>query len=303
MTGNFDITIQSSSGEVTFYGSKWQDDGTENVTGYQTPLDGLGDPGRRVTSTVKSGADGGLAVASDMFYEMRQISLDAFAMCDTNDAINDVTSGIRAAMPIREQVLLLVTTPQGTRYGAKAIITKCAPSVVYSRNTKLLRDYSIEILAPDPSWYDYTSDNLNQIALNKSVPGGLIWGATGLSWTSSGLPWSSGSGSTVVVNTGTEIVFPTITITGIVHNPIITNVTTGLAFQLSITTSSTSDVIAIDMDSEVVTLNGATIMNNISTENWWGLMVGNNTIDYNSSTSDDTAQVVLSWRNRYMEII
>lgn len=302
MTGNYDITIQSTEGSVTFYGSRVGSNGERRTTGYAAPLNGLGDPGRRTTSTVKSGADGGLVAPSDQQYDMRQLSLDAFAMSSTATDIELLTASIRAAMPIRETVLVLVTTPQGRQYGANMLVTRCAPSLVYANREMLLRDYTIELLGADPAWYDYTNGTMNTALINKIVPGGIQWTATGALWGSTGLPWTSGIGNTTIVNTGSETVYPTITITGTVHNPIITNVTTSLAFQLNITTS-TSDVIVIDMDGETVTLNGTTIMNNITTKNWWGLMVGNNTINYNSSTTDDTAQVVMTWRNRYMEII
>lgn len=301
MTGNYDITFRSLAGEITFYGSKRGSDGILRSTGYTPPLEGLGDPGRRTTTTVKSGADGGIVVPSDQQYDMRQIPLDAFAMCDSIEDIEQVTANIRAAMPIRENILLLVKAPSGNTFGSNVVVTKCSPSIVYSDGARLLRDYAIEAVAADPYWYDYNQDGINSVALNKLVPGGLQWTSTGAQWSSTGLPWTSGSGNETVANTGDEDVYPLITITGVTHNPVITNISTGLAFQLGISTTAT-DVIEIDMDAETVTLNGGPIMNNITTKNWWALTPGNNTIGYDSASIDDSAQVVLSWRNRYMEV-
>ncbi len=300
---NFDVTIKSSNGEITFWGSRRNSDGSLNKIGYNPPMDGLGEPGRRTTTSTKSGADGGLVVSTDQQYDIRTITMDAWAICETYDEIRTLESKLASSMPIRQMVDVYVDTPLNQRLGCKALVTKASPSVPYSKGGILVMDISIELIAPDPYFLDYTSGSAFSVKLHKASAGGLLWNASGLAWSASELPWSAGSGDNLVVNTGQEDVYPRIYIRGTVHNPEIANVGQDKAVRLNLTTSSDDEVI-LDLSDEIATLNGANIRFNINdASEWWSLTPGNNTISYKSDSVNDDAEIELVYYPRYARAI
>lgn len=299
---NFDVTIQADSGDsITFYGSRIGGGGEIRQIGYQS-IDGLGEPDRRTTVTTKSGADGGLVVASDQQYDSRIVSLEAFAMLESMNGLNEFRASLRKALPIRENVLVLVSAPSGTTYGARAVVSNNKTSLVYSRKPRLLLDLDIDLTCPDPYWQDYSAENPNKVIINKVISGGLVWSESSLDWTTDGLVWSEGANRPTATNSGTETVYPVITITGATTNPVISNLTTGESIKVPLALTD-GDVFEIDMNEETLKLNGSNVSNTIVDAAWWGLIVGVNQLQYTSSSDTDPAEVVLTWRDRYMEAI
>lgn len=297
---NYDLTIVSSKGSITFFGQKIGSKSTENPTGYSSSLDFLGLPKLRSTTQPKMNADGGLMVATDQNLDARTPSIDAWAICRNNEEKIAILDSFRKSFPIRENVMLFVSTPDGKKFGLQCGILTATSDVKFSDGKNIVIDFAIDLFAGDPFWRDYTFESPNEVPINKQVSGGLQWTSAGLAWLSDGLHWSSGSGNTVIVNGGAETVYPTITIDGVVHNPSIQNIDTGQTFSLNISTND-SDKIVIDMDNETVTLNGSNITNNISSGDWWGLKPGNTQIGYTTANGNDTASVMASWRDLFTE--
>lgn len=299
---NFDVTIQTDDGDsITFYGSKIGDGGEIRQVGYQS-IDGLGEPDRRTTVTTKSGADGGLVVASDQQYDSRIISLEAFAMLESADSLSEFRANLRKALPIRQTVLVLIAAPSGTTYGARAVVSNNKASLVYSRKPRLLLDIDIDLTCPDPYWQDYSAEYPNKVIIAKAIAGGLIWDETYLEWTDDWLVWSDGQGIPIATNNGTETVYPIITITGATTNPVIGNLTTGESIKVPLSLTE-DDVFEIDMNDETLKLNGSNMNNTIVDAAWWGLLPGLNQLQYTSNSDNDTASVVMTWRDRYVEAL
>lgn len=297
---NYDLKIQSSSGDaITFYGSKNSDDGRIQYLGYSS-ITGLGDPGRRTNSTVKSGADGGIVVAGDQQYSQRVISIDGFAVLKSNDDIRSTINALRLSMPIRQMVMAYVYAPSGMVYGIRAIVSTCTPKLVFSRGNNLVIDLDVDLTCPDPYWQDYQNNKPNLAIINKVKSGGLVWGEDGLHWDNEGLPWNTGGDVPTVTNNGSTTVYPVVTIRGATRNPVIGNLTTGESIKVPISLTN-SDVFVIDMDSETIELNGKNVSSALVDAGWWGLLPGINKLQYNSDSSNDTAVVEITWRDKYIE--
>lgn len=299
---NYDITLRNDSGnELTFWGSKVGDNGELHNIGYES-LDGIGEPERRTTSTVKSGADGGLVVATDQQYSPRTVSFDGFAFTESASQASEFTRQLQTVCPIREEVTLLVATPTGTVYGARGVVSTKKQKLVYSNGTAQVFDVDFDIICSDPFWQDYSTDHPNEVQINKVEEGGLRWLAAGLKWTGNGLAWSSGGDAPVAINRGAEIVYPIITIRGKTGNPVIGNLTTGESVRLPLSLTA-NDTLIIDMDAESITLNGGSLGGLVDTNDLWGLLPGNNMIQYSSDSSEDNALVTISWRDKYIEAV
>ena len=105
----------------------------------------------------------------------------------------------------------------------------------------------------------------------------------------------------VATNNGSDVVYPTITIAGVVTSPVISNLTTGESIRVPIALGA-DDTLEIDMDNESIKLNGHNTPSSLIIGSWWGLIPGVNRLQYTSNNQSDTAQVVVSWRNRYTEV-
>lgn len=299
---NYDITIRARSGdEVTFWGSKFDDEGNEPRRIGYSGLSGLGEPERRTTSTVKSGADGGLVVARDQQYSSRIVSFTGFVMTRSSEELTKYRRAIARAMPIREYVQIFIAAPSGDVYGAQAVVSRCKTELVHSDQSNTVMDFDVDLICPDPLWQDYSSSDANQVRVTKVKPGGLHWGKTGLNWGGSGLKWSSGGSVPVATNNGSDVVYPTITIAGVVTSPVISNLTTGESIRIPIALGA-DDTLEIDMDNESIKLNGHNTPSSSIVGSWWGLIPGVNRLQYTSNNQSDTAQVIVSWRNRYTEV-
>jgi phage-related protein len=120
----------------------------------------------------------------------------------------------------------------------------------------------------------------------------------------SSFPWTfplsfggGGGGSTTLTNNGTTTAYPTITLTGPVISPVITNSTTGQKIQLSLTLL-TGDTLVIDTRARTITQGGATnkIGAFVTGSTFWGLAPGENLITY-SANQYDTSTASFVWRD------
>jgi predicted phage tail component-like protein len=93
-----------------------------------------------------------------------------------------------------------------------------------------------------------------------------------------------------------------ITITGDVENPIITNETSGISSTLTISaavTSSGSDTLIIDSENYTVELNGTNILSGVSGD-FIELAVGENGLNFNAEYGGVTAEVTFSFLHRWI---
>lgn len=106
----------------------------------------------------------------------------------------------------------------------------------------------------------------------------------GVEWDADGAVWEEGqsSYSTVVVES-IDNIYPILTITGRTVNPVITDVTTGTIFQYNGTITE-SQVLKVDMMNKTATLNGTSVVGNVSGD-WLFLQPGNNKITYTADNA------------------
>jgi phage-related protein len=154
----------------------------------------------------------------------------------------------------------------------------------------------ITLFCPDPRYYDATATSL---VLTPSVMGGRIYNRTYNLTYPAYTPTSSGT----ITNAGWAITYPTITITGPIVNPVVTNVLTGQSLTVA-TTMVASDTLVLDLLNKAVTLNGSTARNLLTTSSqWFGIDTGSATINFTGNTGSFTPGVTtatITYRSAYV---
>jgi hypothetical protein len=255
------------------------------------PLAGLSLPNIRTSSGIYSGRDGGYVGAQ--FYDNRHITITGRAIATSTTLLETQRTTLQTAIRSKS-VTVTLTTNAGRSY------------IIYANllafDMPIMRDnfranFKIELLATDPVIYDNTGGTGQSATVQRFNAGGMNWP---LHWP---LNWGTGVGPTTVTNGGNTVVYPTVSLTGIMTNPIITNNTTGQVFKLTGLTTAAGDVVLIDLRAHTVTLNGGNIYNKVDlTSTWWGLAVGSNSIQLNTSSSSDTVVATVKWMSGYIGV-
>ena len=157
--------------------------------------------------------------------------------------------------------------------------------------------FKLSLVAPDPNIYDNSAGGALTASLSRQSAGGVTWPITWpITWTGAGAP-------TVIANSGNIVVYPTVTLTGVMTNPTITNSTVGQFFTLQGLTTVAGDVVVIDMLNRTVLLNGGSVLPYMtSASNWLPLLPGNNSMILSTTGSSDTVTGTLSWQAAYRGI-
>ena len=114
--------------------------------------------------------------------------------------------------------------------------------------------------------------------------------------------WDAGQMATNIDNMGEIDAYPIITITGKTTNPKITNLTTNEFVELDRTTTS-SDVLVIDMRERIITLNGVSIASSRTMDStWWKLAPGENKIVLESDSNTDVNYGAIKYKVGYRGI-
>lgn len=143
----------------------------------------------------------------------------------------------------------------------------------------------------DTTMFIVTSENKLGI-LSLSTEG---WAGGGVVWDNVGATWEEGTGGgpTTIDVESIDNVYPIVTITGPATDPQIADLTTNttLSYTGSITSSQT---LKIDMFNKIATLNGVSVLENISGD-WLYLKPGANRITYTPSNAD-APQATIWWQ-------
>ncbi len=276
---------------VTLNSLVFNDPTTGNGLYLDEPITGLGLPPVRTSSGNYSGRDGGYVGAQ--FYGSRLISLPGRIFANTTAQYEASRMAVEAALA-QATVTMLITTNAGAQYLVNAYFDSLdLPITRAAQNTT----FQITLIAPDPTVYDNSTGGGNSVTLTRSTGGGITWPIT---WP---ITWSGGAGATTVTNTGNVTIYPQITLNNVMSSPIITNTTTGQFFSLPSFTTSTGDVLVIDMLNRSVLLNGGSVLGfAATTSTWWPLIPGSNTISLTTGSSGDTVTGTVSWRSGYRGI-
>lgn len=102
-----------------------------------------------------------------------------------------------------------------------------------------------------------------------------------------------------MVNAGWATTYPTITITGPITNATLGNVTTGEYLNLSGTITNT-DTLIIDLQNRLITLNGVSARNLLSTGTWFDAPPGTSQYYLTGSTTSGLTTATVAWYNAYI---
>lgn len=255
-----------------------------------TSVKGLGKPTVRTATGNYSGRDGGWL--SSQFFSTRQIVISGEFNNKNCANLEARKQELIDALPIRESIPMFITNFSGKIYYSDVYFIDMQMDI----EGRTFAPFEITLLAPDPYLYD-AGDGIDPDSgyiiqtINKLVGGGYTFPYV--------LPvvWETGSTPTSVNNTSEFMIYPEITLTGTFTNPKFTNNTTGEFIRLGITTT-TGDVIKIDMKNRTVTLNGGSILP-LKTGSFWGLSTDINMIQMETDGGGDDCCAQLKYRIAY----
>jgi hypothetical protein len=187
--------------------------------------------------------------------------------------------------------LYFILPPSGEQFinaRVRALRTSVDPNYTYGMITS-----QVEFFCPDPNYYDST---LQTASLNVSNPPGRTYDRT------YNLVYGFGTYATTtnVVNNGWATTYPTITLNGPIVNPTLGNVTTGQYLNLSGTFSNT-DSLVIDLYNKIITLNGVSARNLLSTGQWFDAPPGTSQYYMTGlSTTIGLTAATVAWYNAYI---
>lgn len=188
--------------------------------------------------------------------------------------------------------------PDGTAIQRKRGFIVDAPTV--RELYQIYPEYHVALNFEDVNYYHYAEDEDGNETYNKSASiglsivtdGGLVWDELGVVWDSVGATWEGdgGGGPTTVSVDSIDDVYPVLTITGTAINPILTNITTGVSIQYTGTITA-SQTLKIDMLNRTATLNGTSVIRNVSGD-WMFFSPGNNRVTYSTDNTDAPAALI-----------
>lgn len=169
-------------------------------------------------------------------------------------------------------------------------------NIVESTRQGLVQDFRIVAKIKDPTIYD---EDLNQASTQAAAFGA----ATGTAIFPFKFPIVFGASTSSVSvdanNTGDLPAYPvSINIHGPVNSPKITNTATGEFIEVTVNLSTISNelVIAYDKDSLVVTLDGVSVINQVTAAStYWKLQPGSNVISLTGSSVSNNAHATVSY--------
>lgn len=254
-----------------------------------TGVSGLGAADIRSSSFLYSGRNGG--TITNQLYGFRNISVTGRIgkVAGTREQHRLDRSAMLSAAPIDTLIPVYITVFSGETYRVDCRVTDLKMEYLTGG---YMSEYLLQLTAPDPLFYSTDGGDVQHAIVNRTYDnGGYV--------TPYVLPviWDSGGAPTIVTNSGNAMVYPVLEIHDTAHDPILTNQATGEQFALSINTND-GDVLVIDMLNRTVKLNGSDVIGNmVAGSTWWGLLVGDNPIRFDTDTALDNGYVDVTWRN------
>ena len=230
------------------------------------------------------------------FLSGRTLSFTLQIMNDSAASMQTYLSQLKANLQFQQsgtgtlQFLLPGRSLQRVSARVRRRSLKIDPEYAYGRSYA-----TVEFFCPDPRIYD---DALQTLTLSPTSQVGRDYDRIyDLVYT---VPSGSTSSFGSCVNSGNVTVYPLITLTGAMTNPIIVNSTTGQSIPLTVNTSA-SDVIVIDPDLRSVTYNGNPARNIVTNAaQWFGFPPGTTTIGIVVSSAAVAATGTITFRNGYV---
>lgn len=264
-------------------------DGTSGVY-LDVEITGLELPEIRTSSGSFAGRDGGWIGAQ--FYSPRQITLQGSVFASDVVSLGATRRAFQSALK-GKTVTMQIFTDDGAAYVIYANLLSFKMPV---KRNKFSAPFQILLFAGDPTIYDNATGTALTANLPKLTSGGYTYPVV------YPVVYAAGSSPTAVANSGEVTVYPTITLTGSMTNPTVSNLTTGLSLGLTMTTAP-GDVVVIDMRAKTVLLNGGNVYGLLTAgSSFWGLQSGSNSITLNTTSAGDSVSGLLSWRAGFLEL-
>jgi hypothetical protein len=255
-------------------------------------IEGLGDAPIRSSEYDNPGEDGGFV--DNQLYGMRPITLTGQIGAPSFEIYETVRRAVHHACRIRRDSYGM---PQPVRLRFRTMNDQEYYIDAYPR-TPRIRDNNIrhspfilQFVASDAVIYEIAQQN--SLSITRAMGGGLLLPFK--------LPFrlgASSGGSLIVDNDGTAEVWPIITLTGEMHNPVVRHDEKDIKVQLNYTLTA-SDEVVIDMKNKRITLNGTSSLIAYMTidSDWFKLDIGSNRIRFSTSTGSDPGTMRVSWYN------
>ncbi|MGJ5804358.1 phage distal tail protein [Streptomyces europaeiscabiei] len=252
---------------------------------------GLDLPPIRTSSGNNAGRDGGYV--GTQLYSPRHVSLQGAVFSSNVVELESNRRALQTAIASKDVVLRILTDAGGSYILYCNLLDFDMP---IDRDMFKAR-FKIELLAPDPILYDDTAGGELTANFTRIVSGGYTYPVV------FPVVYAPGGSPTTVTNGGTTAVRPSLVLTDVMTNPIVTNLRTGEFISLPGLATAPGDVVQIDMRAHTVTLNGGSIFDKRSdTSSWWMLYPGGNDIALTTSSGTDTVTGEARWRSGYMGI-
>jgi hypothetical protein len=269
----------------------------ENRVYVDVPLEGLEKPSVRTSRGTNTGQTGGYISAQ--LYDVRSVSiLGRVFSPDINEAL-EKRREIQSYLKLHpEFIVVRILDDDGSQYTFNAYFVDFKMPIERGR---MMSKFKLELEAPDPVIYDDAAGAALSATVNQIIPGGFQFTDTSPQFDD--FYFSAGSDATTVENTSEVTSLPIITITGQITNPIFTNRTTGESFRLEDYSVDSSAVTVINMAERTVTLNGGNVFAYAPVDvDWFGLVPGENRIEFTSGSGGDVTTATISWRPGYWGI-
>lgn len=263
------------------------------------PVEGLELPGRRTSRGTRSGQDGSYIGAQ--FNDARFITITGHIWSASIPEAMQKRRDIQYRLPLYPKTITLrVSMDDGKTYEMNAV---CVDFKMPINRQRFRHEFKINLECQSPNIYDTSAGSQLSATIRKAIPGGFQFTSTTPQFDTTFFFTESQSNS-VVTNTSPNTTYPTITITGRISDPVLVNRATGETFSLvGYTVTSSTDVTIIDMQNHTVTLNGGNAFGYVPLNAvWWGLLPGDNTIDFTSGSGSDVTTADMTFRPVYLGI-
>ena len=260
-------------------------------------IEGLETPRIRTSRGVNTGQSGGFIGAQ--FYEPRAVTIrGSIFSSDVFEALQKRRE-IQSHLPLYpDSITVRVMDDDGRAYTFAAYLIDFSMPISRARQRSL---FKIELEAPDPVIYDDTAGAALEATINQVIPGGVQFTDTSPLFGS--FYFSAGQSDSTVDNTSDLTSYPVIVIEGATTDPVFTNRTTGQSFRLEGYSVGADAVTVIDMANRTVTLNGGNVFAYAPVDvDWWGLVPGENSIQFLSGSGGDATEATMTWRPGYRGI-
>lgn len=261
----------------------------------QSPIEGLDSPEIRTNEYQKPGEDG--SAITSTFYDSRGVTLQGIISGSSPTDYENKRTAFATACAIKRDSngfpvakRIQFTTLGGQTFYFDGFFRR----PVFNYDQINWTKFMVSVVAPQPTLFGSTQ--VSSGAIVRVSGGGFILPVI--------LPIVSSSGtggSALITNSGNANSFPVITLTGPLTNPFIYSVATGRTMQLTYTLLAGS-TITIDMGLKTIVLNGSSSLLSAKTTSseWFAIVPGSNLINFSTSSTGDTGNMVILFNPAYL---